>query len=276
MPEAVHAEKTERLERDTTPVAVWVPRRYLRGYLFLHRLVGDRRSQVANRRLGGILAFVAGAINAGGFLAVNRYTSHISGVVSAIADDMAVGSVTLALAGVVSVLTFIAGAACTAILINWARRRELHSVYALPLLVEAGLLLLFGVAGASLKSFAHLLVPSTVLLLFFMMGLQNAIITKMSGAEIRTTHMTGIATDLGIELGKLFYWNGNDSPLDKRYVRANRDRLAVHATILSLFLVGGIAGALAFKAVGYAATIPIALLLIVLALPSTLADFDWH
>ena len=276
MPEAVHAEKTERLERDTGSVAVWVPRRYLRGYLFLHRLVGDRRSQVANRRLGGILAFVAGAINAGGFLAVNRYTSHISGVVSAIADDMAVGSVTLALAGVVSVLTFIAGAACTAILINWARRRELHSVYALPLLLEAGLLLLFGVAGAGLKSFAHLLVPSTVLLLFFMMGLQNAIITKMSGAEIRTTHMTGIATDLGIELGKLFYWNGNDSPLDKRYVRANRDRLAVHATILSLFLVGGIAGALAFKAVGYAATIPIALLLIVLALPSTLADFDWH
>ena len=259
-----------------TPVAVWVPTRLQRSYRFLNRLVGDRRSQTANRRLGGILAFIAGAINAGGFLAVNRYTSHISGIVSAIADDVAVGSVVLAMAGVVSVLTFISGAACTAILINWARRRELHSVYALPLLVEAALLLLFGLAGAGLKSFAHLLVPSTVLLLFFMMGLQNAIITKMSGAEIRTTHMTGIATDLGIELGKLFYWNGNDSPLDQRYVRANRDRLAVHATILLLFLVGGIAGALAFKAVGYAATIPIALLLIVLALPSTLADFDWH
>ena len=255
-------------------MAVWIPTRLQRSYRFLNRLVGDKRSQAYNRRLGGVLAFIAGAINAGGFLAVNRYTSHISGVVSAIADDFAVGSVALAAAGVVSVLTFISGAACTAILINWARRRELHSVYALPLLVEAALLLLFGLAGAGLKSFAHLLVPSTVLLLFFMMGLQNAIITKMSGAEIRTTHMTGIATDLGIELGKLVYWNGNDSPLDERFVRANRDRLAVHATILTLFLVGGVGGALAFKAVGYAATIPIALLLIVLALPSALADFD--
>ncbi len=261
---------------EETPVVVWVPTRLQRSYRFLNRLVGDRRSQTANRRLGGILAFIAGAINAGGFLAVGRYTSHVSGVVSAVADDAAVGSIALALAGVVSVVTFISGAACTAILINWARRRNLHSVYALPLLLEAALLLLFGLAGAGLKSFAHLLVPSTVLLLFFMMGLQNAIITKMSGAEIRTTHMTGIATDLGIELGKYFYWNGNESPLDKRYVRANRDRLAIHAMILALFLVGGIAGALAFKSVGYAATIPIALLLIVLALPSTLADFDWH
>jgi uncharacterized membrane protein YoaK (UPF0700 family) len=276
MPDASVTAPPDDVEEATAPPGSSPPRLAVRTYVFLQRLVGARRSQVANRRLGGVLAFIAGAINAGGFLAVNRYTSHISGVVSSIADDLAIGSVILAGAGVVSLASFIAGAACTAILINWGRRRHLRSVYALPLMLEAALLLLFGIAGAGLKSFAHLLVPSTVLLLFFMMGLQNAIITKMSGAEIRTTHMTGIATDLGIELGKLFYWNGNDSPLDARYVRANRDRLKIHATILSLFLVGGLAGALAFKSLGYASTIPIALVLIVLALPSTLSDFEWH
>ena len=36
-------------------------------------------------------------------------------------------------------------------------------------------------------------------------GLQNALITKLSRAEIRTTHITGIVTDIGIELGKLLY-----------------------------------------------------------------------
>ncbi|MFX1764116.1 YoaK family protein [Paraburkholderia sp. A1RI-2L] len=46
-----------------------------------------------------------------------------------------------------------------------------------------------------------------VALLCYVMGVQNAMITKISRAERRTTHMTGIVTDLGIELGKGLYWN---------------------------------------------------------------------
>jgi len=41
--------------------------------------------------LGAVLCFVAGAINAGGFLAVGLYTSHMSGVVSAMADNAVLG-----------------------------------------------------------------------------------------------------------------------------------------------------------------------------------------
>jgi uncharacterized membrane protein YoaK (UPF0700 family) len=48
-------------------------------------------------------------------------------------------------------------------------------------------------------------VPLTVLLLSFMMGLQNAG-SKTSGGSTRTTHMTGNFTDLGMELGKMFFW----------------------------------------------------------------------
>jgi hypothetical protein len=53
---------------------------------YLRRLTSPERSEDANRRLGQSLAFVAGAANAGGFLAVKQYTSHMSGIVSAIAD----------------------------------------------------------------------------------------------------------------------------------------------------------------------------------------------
>ncbi len=237
-----------------------------------YSLVGRRRTQLANRQLGGVLAAIAGAINAGGFLAVQRYTSHMTGIVSGVADDLAIGSLALAFAGLVSLSSFIGGAACTALLINWARRHNLHSKYALALMVEAALLLLFGLAGANLESFAHLLVPSTVLLLCFIMGLQNAIITKISGAEIRTTHMTGIATDIGIELGRLVYWNRNEAANSVHVVKANRDKLCIHLAILALFFAGGVAGALAFKAMGFAATIPIACALAVLALPPILID----
>jgi uncharacterized membrane protein YoaK (UPF0700 family) len=196
----------------------------------------------------------------------------MTGIVSAIADDLVVGSIGLALAGLVSLLSFIAGAATTALLINWARRRQLHSKFALALMLEALLLLLFGLVGANLKSLAQLLVPTAVLLLCFIMGLQNAIVTKISQAEIRTTHMTGVITDLGIELGRLLYWNRTREGNDVHVVHANLDKLFIHATILGLFFGGGVVGALAFKAAGFSATIPIALLLIAMALPSVAAD----
>lgn len=244
------------------------------AFQFLHRLTSTRRTRRANRQLGAVLAFVAGAVNAGGFLAVQRYTSHMTGIVSAIADDLAVGSFALALAGLVSLAAFVAGAATTALLVNWAHRRDLPSKYALALLLEAMLLLLFGLVGANLKSLQYLLVPTAVLLLCFIMGLQNATVTKISQAEIRTTHMTGVITDLGIELGRLLYWNRNPEGNSIHFVRANRDRLAIHATILGLFFAGGVVGALAFKAMGFSATIPIALLLIAMASPSVMADLS--
>ena len=59
-------------------------------------LTGKHRSAPANRQLGFSLAFVAGAANAGGYLAVKQYTSHMSGIVSAIADQTALGDIPLA------------------------------------------------------------------------------------------------------------------------------------------------------------------------------------
>jgi uncharacterized membrane protein YoaK (UPF0700 family) len=239
---------------------------------FLHRLTGPQRTRRSNRQLGALLAFVAGAVNAGGFLAVQRYTSHMTGIVSAVADDLVLGQLALAMAGVSSLLAFIAGAAATAILINWARRRQLRGEFALSLMLEAALLLVFGLLGANLELLVDVFVPSTVLLLCFIMGLQNAIITKISKAEIRTTHMTGIVTDLGIELGRLLYWNRADAAKAEHFVRADRDRLGIHASILALFFAGGIAGALAFKFIGFAATMPLAALLMAMASPPLLHD----
>jgi uncharacterized membrane protein YoaK (UPF0700 family) len=239
---------------------------------FLLQLTARERTRRSNRQFGGILAFVAGAVNAGGFLAVHRYTSHMTGIVSSIADDLVLGSIGLALAGLASLAAFVAGAITTTLLISWARRHELRSKYALALLLEALLLLVFGLVGANLTSFASLLVPTAVLLLCFIMGLQNAIVTKISNAEIRTTHMTGVITDLGIELGRLIYWNHSRKANHIQFVQANTDKLFIHASLLGLFFAGGICGALAFKAMGFSATLPIAALLVAMALPPVLID----
>ena len=215
---------------------------------YLRRLTGKERTAASNRHLGYSLAFIAGAINAGGFFAVGQYTSHMTGIVSAMTDDLALGHIGLVLDGLGALLSFICGAAVSAILINWARHRNMQSEYAFQLMLEAGLLLCF------------------------IMGLQNAIITKLSHAEIRTTHVTGLVTDIGIELGKKLYWNKTHHIGDKLHVKSNLPKLRLLGTLLLMFFSGGVTGALGFKHVGFISTVPLALLLMLLALVPVLDD----
>jgi len=228
---------------------------------YLRNLTAPERTHQANLHLGVSLAFVAGATNAGGFLAVGQYTSHMTGMVSGMADHLALGQMDLMLGGFEAFLAFVLGAATSAVLINWARRRQSRSEYALPLLIEAGLLLVFGLMGGQLSLQIASEVSLTIALLCFVMGLQNAMITKVSNAEIRTTHVTGLTTDLGIELGKLLYWNRAPSGATAAPVAANRRRLRIHITLIGAFFVGGVIGALGFKHVGYVSTVPLALVL---------------
>ena len=230
---------------------------------YVRRLTGRQRAAQANRHLGVALAFVAGAANAGGFLAVKQYTSHMTGILSSAADSLALGAVDTAIDCGGALLAFLAGAASCAVMVNFARRRQLHSEFALPLLVEAVLLLAFGVMGTSLQTIDVIVLPATVMLLCFMMGLQNAVITKLSNAEIRTTHMTGIVTDLGIEAGKALYWNRDGQAVPR--VAADWKRVRILASLVSSFFIGAVAGAFGFKAVGFGAVIPLACVLLAMA-----------
>ena len=227
------------------------------------------RSPEANIGLGSALAFVAGATNAGGFLAVGTYTSHMTGVVSSVADNVVLLQWPLVLTGFASLMAFLLGAMTTAWMVNWSLQRNLRSAFGRPLLLEAILLLCFGLFGSAAQAKFWFFQPLTIVLLCYLMGLQNAVVTKISKAEIRTTHLTGLVTDLGIELGKLFYINGHtDTP-----VRANHQRLRLQLRIVVCFFVGALCGAFGFKWVGYSITVPLALVLMVLIWGPLLADY---
>ena len=238
---------------------------------YLRHLTGRHRTPSINRLLGVLLAFNAGAINAGGFLVVSLYTSHMTGFVSIVADNLVLGNMALVLGAIGALLFFVGGAASTAVLVNWAQRHHLRSGFALPLMLEASLLLLFGLVGATLNRQTPFAVPLTVLLLAYTMGLQNAVVSKLSFAQIRTTHMTGVITDLGMELGKLLYWNRGHQSADM-LVRANRGKLKLLSGLLLAFLTGGIVGAIGFKYAGFVSVLPLVAVLMVLALPPLLAD----
>ena len=239
---------------------------------YLRRLTGKERNVKSNLHLGMWLAFIAGAMNAGAYLAVRQYTSHMTGIVSSMADGLALGDLKLVLAGLGALFCFMVGAAVSEMLIMWARNHKLQSEYALCLTLEALLLLAFGVLGEYFRDIRGLFVSYTVMLLCFTMGLQNAIITRISNALIRTTHMTGIATDIGIEIGRMCYWNRKVDKEDASYIRANRDRLDLFAILLVMFFIGGVAGAFGFKYMGFWATVPLAMILMILAIVPVLDD----
>lgn len=231
-------------------------------------IMGSERTGLADAQLGLALTFIAGAINAGGFLAVGQYTSHMSGIFSAMADNMALGTFDLVLLGLSAFVPFVMGAACSAMLINWGRRHDLASHHALPLMLEAALLLGFGLLGwLAYPSTAFVVIA--VPLLCFIMGLQNATVTKISGARMRTTHVTGIVTDIGIELGKLFYWN-QDKSAPK--VLADRAKLRLLTSLLCSFFIGGVTGAIGFNHLGFLFSLPFAALLLLLAGPPLAVD----
>lgn len=230
---------------------------------YLRRLTGSRRTETANRHLARYLAFVAGAANAGGFLAVRQYTSHMSGVVSAMADNFALGSLSLVMRGLAAMLSFLLGAFVTTLCIRWARARALESEYALPLLGEAGLLVVFGFTA---HIFSGGRVMGTVMLLCFTMGLQNAIVTKLSNAVIRTTHLTGMVTDIGIALGRLATLRTDE------HSRTELAKMRLLASLIAMFFVGGTIGALGFRHAGFLFTLPLAAILVVLAVMPILDD----
>ncbi|HEY3401699.1 MAG TPA: YoaK family protein [Geothrix sp.] len=218
---------------------------------------GALRSGTLNRQLAWAMAFVAGAVNAGGFLAVSHYTSHMTGVVSSMADEMAAGDLTTALAALAMMLSFLAGAFVCTTLISFGQRRRMRSRYALTLVLEAALMLVFGFMGNRLQQEIQFTLPTTVMLLCFIMGMHNTVTSIISGAAVRTTHLTGTVTDIGIELSRLTYVNVHHRRGRDRIV-ADRQKLSLLLLILASFLCGGLVGALGFRHIGFKVTVPLA------------------
>jgi uncharacterized membrane protein YoaK (UPF0700 family) len=225
--------------------------------------VGDARTASIDLALAGVLSSVAGALNAVGFVVAGSFTANMTGNISAFADHLANGAVVLALSFLGLVVAFMSGAALAALAIQTGERYRLRSVFALAIAAEAVIVLLLGL-GLVLELAVvpgTVLLPETILLivLSFVMGVQNATTTMISHARVRTTHVSGMATDVGIELAALA-----GRPQQRREAVP---KLVLHSLTLVCFAVGGVAGVLLLGAIGYWLLVWVGVLLLLIALP---------
>jgi uncharacterized membrane protein YoaK (UPF0700 family) len=153
--------------------------------------------------LSVLLPGIAGGLNASGFWAVGMYTSHMTGHVTNIGRELLGPQRQLVLTELIFVGCFIFGVMVSTGLIAVARARS-KARHAIVLLMEAGVVLLYSQWPGYLAGPPAQTVMAA--LLCFAMGLQNALVTQAFGAVLRTTHLTGICTDLGIEVTRLGFW----------------------------------------------------------------------
>ena len=190
----------------------------------------------------GLLACVAGMVNVVGYLSFEQQAvTHLTGTTTLLGEAVAKRDLHAIsrLAGVA--LAFMAGAALSGMIVQDSTLK-LGRRYGVALVLES--LLLF--AAIPLFMQGRLAGP---LLAAMACGLQNAMATTYSGAVIRTSHLSGMFTDLGIGLGHLL----RGLPLPMR-------RLTLSGLIISGFLGGGVLGAWFYRHWGYDALLAPALL----------------
>lgn len=222
----------------------------------------DARSHSADSRLACTLAAAAGALNTAAFEIVGFFSANMTGNVSSLSDHLAKANLSAGLFFLSVVCLFITGSLVSTLVINSGRRRNIRTIYAFVILAEGLALVFLGVA----ECFFTPLSPGVVLImsLSFLMGLQNAVVTRISNARVRTTHVSGTATDIGIELAMLYEVlrrkvSPKEAPL---YL----DRLRLHGLTLLSFLAGGVAGIWLYKWLGYGFLLPVGFALMALAL----------
>ncbi|MGI3166065.1 YoaK family protein [Pseudooceanicola sp. 200-1SW] len=228
---------------------------------------GQDRSVSVDLRLAIWLSLAAGAVNAAGFRALGYFSANMTGNVSTLSDMMALGRIGTALWFLALLLAFILGAFVSGLLIAMGHRRRIRGIYAFSILLEALLLVLLALMDLLWQvAFAgHLMLIG----LSALMGLQNAATTRISDGRVRSTHVSGLATDIGLELAALA--SPGEAGVDTRRLVAAR--LGLHLATLLAFFSGGLAGVWGYERTGPVVFLAVAALLLVLAVPQLRRSF---
>lgn len=171
--------------------------------MFRHE--GKSRTYSHNVRLASILSFVAGIVNITGVLSVKVLTTNVTGHFAFFSEDLSNRNYGLAIGYLIFILSFLVGAFLSNTLVEIVSRIKPRISYTFPIAIEIIILFIVGLYGSSqaLSDYKSQVIACSLL---FAMGLQNALVTKVSQSVVRTTHLTGLFTDLGIELSQLFFY----------------------------------------------------------------------
>jgi uncharacterized membrane protein YoaK (UPF0700 family) len=202
--------------------------------------------------LWSLLSFKAGLLNAAGFLIVGSYVSHVTGFGTQVGIAFGHEEYTFGVELLLIPLTFIGGALITSLILDRNYSKEnLPNYPIVQLLITTliGIISLcfsfgyFEIASLGGKDEKSILL---IAMLCLICGLKNGLTTWASHGKIRTTHLTGLSTDIGLHLPKVFRPEGANS----RYPEPRKITYVRIITLVS-FSIGSFLSAVLIPAIGY-------------------------
>ncbi len=207
--------------------------------MFRHQ--GQTRTLKHNLQIASLLSFVAGIVNVAGFLAVQRLTTNVTGHFAYFIDEIFKLNFWKGFIYFLYIFFFFLGSFVSNILVELISKKNDNYVYTIPTIIES--IILFSVALFG-QFFISKNPDLLAFCLLFAMGLQNSLVTSISNSAVRTTHLTGLFTDLGIDLSQLFFYKYKDKK-DKLL-----SSIKLRLTIISFFFIGGVIGGIFYSKLG--------------------------
>lgn len=216
-----------------------------------------------------LLAFSAGSVNSSAYLLCQRFVSHITGTITQIGMKLDDGWLLVESGSLIG--GFVLGVMSSALLIDARFHAGRKPMYGLPLCLVCVILVAVGAVG-QLGGFGPLGetpdgMPLLVLMttLSFAMGMQNAAVSTMTNMAVRTTHLTGPVTDLGLHLAAVVSHSGETR-------RRAAAAAALRLSKIMAFVLGSVLMVPFTESMGYLALVIPALIIGIIALLHTTPD----
>ena len=219
------------------------------------------RSHSEDRHLALAMATTAGILNTMALCAFGIFPSHMSGNTSQISAEVfsSNSGKLIFLIGLVS--AFLSGCTIARLITLLGETLRIRTIFCIILILEGVILATASLFESLFYSPAHN--NGFMITMSFIMGLHNTISTQLSNGRVRSTHITGTLTDVGIALGTYILSFIIPGTLCNRYFAFKQ--LCTHLTTIACFLSGCITGMLLFKEYAFKAMLAIAIILIIFA-----------
>jgi uncharacterized membrane protein YoaK (UPF0700 family) len=199
--------------------------------MFRHK--GKHRTFRQNIKLASLLSFVAGIVNVAGYFSLSTLTTNVTGHFAFFADELVKSGWQVAQVSLFYIASFFAGALISGIAVEYMLQRMERYMYVIPVVLEMLILTAIAFCGPGTLANYSILIAGSML---FAMGMQNALVTSISNSIVRTTHLTGLFTDLGIETGQLIFYR---KPEQRKKLKSS---IMLRLAIISFFFLGCLAG----------------------------------
>jgi uncharacterized membrane protein YoaK (UPF0700 family) len=208
------------------------------------RKYSNSRTVSDNLKLGSLTAFAAGMVNIGSLMIFFAFSSNVTGHYAILASEIVKGNIYQVAVVFAWIFLFFFGSFTSNYIVIHTKKQYTLIGHSIPLILEISCLLIVGIYGQYFYQETLTETEALLCLMLFAMGLQNGLTASISNSKVKSTHLTGATTDLGMLM----------SMLTKKEFRAKkeiRDKAKLLSVIASSYLSGGIFSGFVYLSIGF-------------------------